>query len=152
MSRGQIAAVYKMLWILSRLDDDYAKEINGVGFSKFDSVKGHSLAVKARECGLHTGELRTAIRLLRKYRRQINPNLYHKVYPEGTGKESINLRLDPKVKTRLNDIAGEHRCTLAEMVDFMLRAAIAAYDKAQNDTSSPPADGPGSPGPIRPVA
>lgn len=55
---------------LAGSDPDRAGEINGVGFSKFDGDFGHKLADRV-QWGLTDREWEAAIRLCRKYRRQI---------------------------------------------------------------------------------
>lgn len=56
---------------LSGLDLDHARQLNGVGFSKFDGEFGHKLATRCKAEGLTDREWEVAIRLCRKYRRQL---------------------------------------------------------------------------------
>jgi len=55
---------------LSGDDSDRARTINGVGFSKFDGAFGHDLARQVHG-GLTDGQWAAAIRLCRKYSRQV---------------------------------------------------------------------------------
>jgi hypothetical protein len=80
LSREQIDAIYEILRTLADDDADGARELNGVGFSKFDTDEGHWLAHQARMCGLTLEELDQAMAICRKYWRQIDPKLYRLVY------------------------------------------------------------------------
>jgi len=81
-SWDHVTAVCTILGILTCLDTDYAKVKNGVGFSKADTGLGHSLAAKAQDGGLNRSQLISAKWMLRKYRRQIDPDLYRMIYPD----------------------------------------------------------------------
>lgn len=59
------------LLALSGLDPDRAREVNGVGFNKLDGDFGHKLA--GRLPALTEKEWLAAVRMLRKYHRQIGP-------------------------------------------------------------------------------
>ena len=67
-----VAAVHEALRVLAGMDPDGASEMNGAGFSKFDSDFGHRLA--ARDA-LTPGEALRGLGLVRRYRRQLAPAL-----------------------------------------------------------------------------
>jgi hypothetical protein len=57
---------------LSESDPDRAREINGVGFNKYDGAFGHDLAKRVvAGKGLTEKQWRAAIKLLHKYQRQV---------------------------------------------------------------------------------
>jgi SWI/SNF-related matrix-associated actin-dependent regulator 1 of chromatin subfamily A len=68
MTPERIAAVHQGLMILAGMDGDYARELNGAGFSKIDVEIGHSLASAA---ALTARQAALGARLVYKYRRQL---------------------------------------------------------------------------------
>lgn len=62
---------YRALMTLSALDPDGAQELNNVGFNKLDGSFGHSLASQAQSKGLTAKQWAVAIKLCRKYHRQV---------------------------------------------------------------------------------
>lgn len=62
---------YKALLTLADLDSDRASEKNDVGFNKLDGSFGHSLATQALRQGLTPKQWAVAIKLCRKYHRQV---------------------------------------------------------------------------------
>ena len=57
---------------LAAADQDFARELNGKGFSRFDGEFGHSLAAQYQSTGMLTeAQWKAAIRLAKRYRRQI---------------------------------------------------------------------------------
>ena len=61
---------------LARSDADRASEQNDIGFSKLDSDLGHALAEKE---GLTVPEQKIGKKMLEKYRKQLNAELYIEV-------------------------------------------------------------------------
>jgi hypothetical protein len=54
-------------------DPDHARKVNGVGFSRSDSVKGHALArLSARSVLQHESTISEVLKLAARYRRQIS--------------------------------------------------------------------------------
>lgn len=68
LSEEQIRAVHQGLQLLAGMDEDFARELNGVGFSKIDVQIGHSLA--ARDW-LTPKQAALGMKLVKKYRGQI---------------------------------------------------------------------------------
>ena len=68
MTPEQIAAIYRGLQILAGYDEDFARDLNGVGFSKIDAAIGHSLANMVR---LTPRQAVLGAKLVSKYRRQL---------------------------------------------------------------------------------
>jgi SWI/SNF-related matrix-associated actin-dependent regulator 1 of chromatin subfamily A len=77
----QIGAVHTCLKILAGLDQDYAAQRNGVGYSGADSMIGHSLASSKQ---LSPKQSVLGAKVIAKYHKQLPPDLYKKA----TGKES----------------------------------------------------------------
>lgn len=50
---------------------DYAEELDGQGFNAFDAGFGHSLAEQSAYDGLSENQINAALKLLQKYRKQI---------------------------------------------------------------------------------
>jgi hypothetical protein len=73
----QIAAVHSALEILAGLDFDWAQEQNGIGFNKVDGRIGHSLAEQSR---LTPKQAALGRKVLKKYRRQVPPDLYTTIF------------------------------------------------------------------------
>ena len=72
MTPERIAAIHEGLRILAAMDEDYARELNGAGYSKMDVAIGHSLAGAAALTG------RQAVlgaKLVNRYRRQLPETL-----------------------------------------------------------------------------
>lgn len=70
------ALVREALQIVAGYDPDRARARNGVGFSKFDGVLGHELAEAPH---YSPRQALVALRLARKYRRQLPPDLAEEV-------------------------------------------------------------------------
>jgi superfamily II DNA or RNA helicase len=68
---GHALAVHRALVCVAGTDQDRAREVNGVGFSKFDGDAGHSL-VKSDPSSWSESRLRRAAGLARKYRAQVS--------------------------------------------------------------------------------
>lgn len=68
LSAGNIAAIHSGLQILAGMDQDHAREENGVGFSRVDGMIGHSLANSTR---LSPKQAALGQSIIRKYRRQL---------------------------------------------------------------------------------
>ena len=71
--------VLKALKFLAGDDLDFASEKNNVGFNKMDVEFGHSLASFTL---LSEKQKASAVKMLRKYHRQIPPDLYRAIYGE----------------------------------------------------------------------
>jgi len=56
---------------LAAADPDYASELNAVGFNQADTHEGHRLAVLVGSGGLNDADWDRAVRLCRKYMRQV---------------------------------------------------------------------------------
>jgi SWI/SNF-related matrix-associated actin-dependent regulator 1 of chromatin subfamily A len=70
LTPDEVAVIHQGLRIVAGMDADYARELNGVGFSKLDAALGHDLA----ECSTLTPrQAALGAELVRKYRRQIAP-------------------------------------------------------------------------------
>lgn len=65
---SQIAAIHTGLKMLAGLDGDYAREQNGIGFSRIDVAIGHSLAERY---SLTPRQAALGQKLVNKYRRQL---------------------------------------------------------------------------------
>ena len=65
------AWAFEALQTLAGHDSDFASMRNGVGFNKLDGDFGHSLAEQARTRGLTPKQWAAAVRLCRKYTRQV---------------------------------------------------------------------------------
>jgi SWI/SNF-related matrix-associated actin-dependent regulator 1 of chromatin subfamily A len=61
-------AIHRALRMLADMDEDFAADLNGVGFSKIDVMVGHSLAACDR---LTPRQSALGLKLVKKYRRQI---------------------------------------------------------------------------------
>ena len=68
MTPQRAKAIFEALRLLASADGDHARELNGEGFNKVDSYRGHQLANAAT---LSIPELNEGLRLARKYRRQL---------------------------------------------------------------------------------
>tara|TARA_Y100000817_G_scaffold73832_1_gene56671 strand:- start:10 stop:1944 length:1935 start_codon:yes stop_codon:yes gene_type:complete len=68
LTQAQILKIHEGLRIVASMDQDRARELNGVGFSAFDGRIGHSLAEAA---SLSPAQAAIGRRLVRKYRRQL---------------------------------------------------------------------------------
>jgi len=68
----QITAIHKGLRLLADMDEDLARALNGVGYSKMDVAIGHSLAERAH---LNPRQAALGLKLVNKYRRQLGPEL-----------------------------------------------------------------------------
>lgn len=68
MTEAQIAAVHAALRTLAGMDEDGARDINGVGFNKLDTNIGRSLAARG---ALTPRQAALGRKLVRKYHRQI---------------------------------------------------------------------------------
>lgn len=75
----QTDAIHGALKQLARADGDRASTINGEGFSRYDSTIGHSLAEAPR---LSWAQAALGLRLVIKYRKQINPEIYARATEE----------------------------------------------------------------------
>lgn len=82
--RDKIIAVHDAIKLLADEDDDRAMERNGVGFNKFDTEFGHQLA---RQHTLSIKQMLCAVKMLKKYKKQIPDELYQFIYGEG---EEVN--------------------------------------------------------------
>ena len=78
-SKKKLAALHRMLRFLAGRDMDYALHQNGIGYNGRDSGFGHSLA--EREATLTDKQAAAAIRMLRKYKRQLEGPDYDLIYP-----------------------------------------------------------------------
>jgi hypothetical protein len=67
-----LKAIHTGLQILAGMDDDHARDLNGIGFSKIDVAIGHSLASQSRITA-RQGVL--GLKLCQKYFRQLGPDL-----------------------------------------------------------------------------
>ncbi len=68
LTESRIAAIHAGLRIVAGMDSDYARELNGVGYSKMDVAIGHSLAERAF---LTPRQAALGLKLVARYRRQI---------------------------------------------------------------------------------
>ncbi len=68
----QQAAILQALRLLAAMDTDRAREVNGVGFNKFDGTIGHDLAARA---SLSPKQAALGRKIARKYRRQIGDEM-----------------------------------------------------------------------------
>ena len=73
MPDAQRAAIHACLRLLAAKDPDRAREANGEGFNRFDGDLGHSLADQGT---LSTEESERGLAIVRKYPRQIPPDLF----------------------------------------------------------------------------
>ena len=68
IQQASIDALHRGLQILAGMDEDFAREQNGMGFGRFDVRIGHDLATRAF---LTPKQEVLAAKLCRKYRRQL---------------------------------------------------------------------------------
>lgn len=68
MERSKVVAIFEALRFIAAADGDRARELNGEGFNKVDSHRGHQLANAAT---LSIPELKEGLKLAHKYRRQL---------------------------------------------------------------------------------
>lgn len=74
--------VFPRLAVLAAFDGDYARDENGVGFNKLDTVPGHSLVTWYKEKGFWTvGQLLFAIKIQHKYKKQLKRFLGERYKP-----------------------------------------------------------------------
>lgn len=72
MTPERIELIHAGLKLLAGMDTDHAREINGMGFSKFDGGIGHSLA---RAIMLSPKQAVLGAKLVTKYRRQLSEDI-----------------------------------------------------------------------------
>lgn len=93
-------SVENALLKMSSTDTDYARQVNGVGFSKLDTQFGNSLADKLGQWGHLTFRQRAAAyKMLRKYRRQLLQNwgIAYELIPEPLEDEPAKTAVKGKV-------------------------------------------------------
>jgi SNF2 family DNA or RNA helicase len=73
----QIAAIHAALRTVASYDADNARVLNGVGFSKLDTIFGTELAAQA---SLRPRQAAAAMKMIRKYRRQYDGHLYQTIF------------------------------------------------------------------------
>jgi hypothetical protein len=77
LTPGQIAAIHAALRAVAAYDSDRAAILNGVGFSKMDTIFGTELAAQA---SLRPRQAAAAMKMIRKYRRQYDGYLYTTIF------------------------------------------------------------------------
>ena len=77
ISQWQILYVHQALRYLASDDGDYARGLNGIGYNKIDSGIGHSLAEQER---LTAKQAILGIKIIKKYKRQLQEDLYNKIF------------------------------------------------------------------------
>lgn len=75
----QIAAVHEALRILAAMDSDRARQLNAAGFSKTDTEFGCELAARQ---SLTPRQAAVGARMVRKYRKQYQVELYERIFLE----------------------------------------------------------------------
>lgn len=79
LTPAQVAAIHKALRIIAGHDADRARQINGVGFNKFDTKFGCELA--ARDW-LTPRQAQVGADIVKRYRRQYSKELYEQIFGE----------------------------------------------------------------------
>lgn len=69
----QVDAIHAALKQIAKLDKDRASQANGVGFSRYDSIVGNSLADSQR---LTPAQAALGLKIVTKYAKQLDPQLY----------------------------------------------------------------------------
>lgn len=77
LTQAQVIAIHGALRTVAGLDLDGARALNGIGFSKIDTMFGRELAERHR---LSSRQAAVAYKMIRKYRRQYSPDLYQQIY------------------------------------------------------------------------
>ena len=77
MTPEQIRGVHEALKVLAAMDYDHARELNAVGFNKYDTVFGCELAAKDY---LTPRQAAAGMKMVRKYRKQYSPTLYRTIF------------------------------------------------------------------------
>lgn len=73
----QIAAIHQALRTVAAYDADRARELNGWGFSKMDTMFGNDLAAQP---SLRPRQAAAAMKMVRKYKRQYDERLYAVIF------------------------------------------------------------------------
>lgn len=71
----QVDAIHAALRRVAALDKDRASQANGVGFSRYDSVVGNSLADATK---LTHAQAALGLKIVKKYSKQLDPSLYER--------------------------------------------------------------------------
>jgi len=79
LTPDQIEAIHEALRTLAAMDTDRARSLNGMGFSKLDTMFGCELAERTR---LTPRQAAAGMKLARKYRRQYPTELYGRIFGE----------------------------------------------------------------------
>lgn len=109
--------------ILSRLDDDFAREQNGIGWNKPDTVYGHQLAALAYSGGLADYQWRDLGDMIPKYHRQVGR------VGEAPKKAKVIVRAEPK-KPKSDKIPSPPIASSSECPGFSTKAGRPPKDES----------------------